>query len=92
MPRPAALRKEKKEKKTFSLSRDSVNYLEHTRKRRQKTSISEVVEEMIQASKLASAKERISAGVRSYYDSLSSEEQEENRVWGQFSESQFPTE
>ena len=89
MPRPAALRKEKK---TVSLSRDSLAYLEQTRKRAQKASISQVVEEMIQASKLASEKERISAGVRSYYDSLSSEEQEENRVWGQFSESQFPGE
>jgi hypothetical protein len=80
----------RKAKKTLSLSRDSVAYLEHKRKRAQKASISEVVEEMIQASKLASEKERISAGVRSYYDSLPSAEQEENRSWGQFSESQFP--
>ena len=94
MPRPARGHSAvlRKAKKTLSLSRDSLSYLETTRKRSQKASISEVVEEMIQASKLASEKERISAGVRSYYDSISSDEQEENRRWGQFSESQFPSE
>ena len=82
----------RKEKKTFSLSRESVTYLEHRRKREQKASISQVVEELIQASKQASERTRISAGVKSYYDSLSSAEQEEDRVWGEFSESQFPSE
>ena len=82
----------RKEKKTFSLSREAVNYLEHRRKREHKASVSEVVEELIQVSKLTSEKARISASVRGYYDSLSSAEQEENRLWGEFSESQFPTE
>lgn len=36
--------------------------------------------------------EQLQKRVRNYYGSLSSNEQEENRVWGQFSESQFPTE
>lgn len=86
----ARVARSRKAKKTLSLSRDALAYLEHKRRRAKKASISEVVEEMIQASRVASERQRISAGVRSYYDSLSSAEQEENRIWGQFSESQFP--
>ncbi|HTV65562.1 MAG TPA: hypothetical protein VMD98_08160 [Bryocella sp.] len=88
MTRSAALRKEKK---TFSLSREAVTYLDNVRKQERKT-ISEVVEELIQARKLAAEQERISESIRHYYDSLDAEEQAENRLWGKFAESQFPSE
>ncbi|HYX69929.1 MAG TPA: hypothetical protein VE825_12400 [Terriglobales bacterium] len=81
----------RKEKKTFSLSRDAVSYLENARKAERKSS-SEILEELIREKKLAAEQERISASIRGYYDSLSDEEREENRAWGQFSESQFPSE
>lgn len=88
MGRSAVVRKEKK---TFSLSRDAVSYLENARKAERKSS-SEILEELIREKKLAAEQERISASIRGYYDSLSEEEREENRAWGQFSESQFPSE
>jgi len=36
--------------------------------------------------------ERISASVTRYYDSLSPEEIAEDRAWGDFAATQFPTE
>jgi len=88
MARSVALRKQKK---TFSLSNEAVTYLESARKLERK-STSEILEELIQARRMAAEQERISRGIRRYYDSLDAEEQAENRVWGQFSESQFPRE
>jgi len=88
MGRSAVLRKEKK---TFSLSKEAIEYLESTRKKKGKSS-SEVLEELIRDSKLADEEARISQNIRHYYDSLSDEEQTENRAWGQFAESQFPRE
>ncbi|MBZ5628936.1 MAG: hypothetical protein LAO06_08725 [Acidobacteriia bacterium] len=43
--------------------------------------------DVIQERQLASEQGRISQNISSYYDSLSVEEQEENRVWGKFAES-----
>lgn len=78
----------RKEKKTFSLSRDVVAYLENKGKQERRP-ISEILEELIQERKLAAEQERIAQNVRAYYDSLTIEEQNENRVWGEFAESQF---
>jgi len=36
--------------------------------------------------------ERIAASISNYYDSLSEEEMNEERLWGAFAESQFPLE
>jgi hypothetical protein len=87
-----SLKKPRKEKKTFSLSRESILYLESVRKQRKRNSISSVLEELIRQEQSAREMERISASVTSYYDSITDEEREENRAWGQFSETQFPTE
>jgi len=87
MPRPNALRKEKK---TFSLSRESVSYLESLRKQKKRHSTSSVLEELIRQQRQAAEMERIAASVTRYYDSLSGEEQAEDRDWGEFALSQFP--
>jgi myo-inositol catabolism protein IolC len=81
----------RKEKKTFSLSREAVSYVEGLRKQARKSS-SEVLEELILSRKLASEHERVSEAIRRYYDSLDVEEQAENRIWGQLAESQFSSE
>jgi hypothetical protein len=87
MARSGAL---KKEKKTYSLSKDSVGYLEERVRRERRRSVSELLDELIQEKKLAAEQQRISENIRNYYDSISKEEQEENRLWGEFAESQFP--
>ena len=81
-----------KEKRTFSLSQESVAFLETERRHRRSNSLSEVLDEIIREKKRMAEQAKISAGIRSYYDSLSDEEMEEDRAWGRFAESQFPKE
>jgi hypothetical protein len=82
----------RKEKKTFSLSRESVRYLQSVQKRKKSDSISAVLEDLIQQQRQAQEMQRISASITSYYDSLSDEQVADDRAWGQFAETQFPTE
>jgi len=82
----------RKARKTFSLSRETLKYLESLRKGKRGASTSAILEELIRRQRQAAEMERISASVTRYYDSLTDEEMEKNRAWGQFSESQFPTE
>lgn len=82
----------RKEKKTFSLSRESLRYLEAVRRERKNTSVSSVLDELIREQQKAKEMERISASITGYYDSLTDEEVVENRAWGGFAESQFPDE
>jgi Tfp pilus assembly protein PilO len=89
MPKTSAATKEKK---TFSLSRQSVKYLEALRKERHSRSISSVLEEIIRQQQQTKEMERISASVTRYYDSLTSEEVAEDRAWGDFAATQFPGE
>jgi hypothetical protein len=81
-----------KEKKTFSLSRQSVRYLEALRKERRSRSMSSVLEEIIRQQQQTKELERISASVTRYYGSLTSEEIAEDRAWGDFAATQFPGE
>lgn len=81
----------RKEKKTFSLSRQSVMFLEALRRERRSRSISSVLDEMIRQQEQATEMERISASVTRYYDSLTPEETAEDRAWGDFAATQFPS-
>jgi hypothetical protein len=80
-----------KAKKTFSLSRESVRYLESLRNEKRAESVSSVLEELIRQQREAKEMERVSASISSYYDSLSDEEVSRDKAWGEFAESQFPT-
>jgi hypothetical protein len=89
MPKSSTTRKEKK---TFSLSRQSLRFLEALRKERQSRSVSSVLEEIIRQQQQAKEMKSISASVSSYYDSLPDKQMEADRAWGQFAETQFPGE
>jgi hypothetical protein len=89
MPRSSAARKAKK---TFSLSRDSVKYLESLRKEKRSRSVSSVLEDIIRQQQQAAEMERISASFTRYYDSVTAEEIAEDRAWGEFAATQFPSE
>jgi hypothetical protein len=82
----------RKEKKTFSLSRKALMYLESVRKEKKSQSMSAVLEELIRRQQRAAEMERISTSIRSYYDSLTEEEVDQDRAWGQFAETQLPRE
>lgn len=82
----------RKARKTFSLSRESVSYLESLRKARNGKSISSVLEDLIRQRRESEEMKRISASVTRYYDSLTTEEVAEDRAWGDFAATQFPSE
>ena len=44
---------------------------------------------MIRAKQLDAEHKRISASITHYYDVIGEEEMQENRTWGQFTETQF---
>ena len=58
MPRPAALRALRKEKKTVSLSRDSLAYLEQTRKRAQKAVVNSASHDEIEGAEKRDRRKR----------------------------------
>jgi hypothetical protein len=81
----------RKSRKTFSLSREVVNYLESVRKQTKRESMSAVVEDIIRQQQQVKEMERVSAAFSRYYDSMTEDERSEDRSWGQFAETQFPT-
>ncbi len=85
-------RNRRKSRKTFSLSQQAVTYLESVRKETKRVSMSSVLEDIIRQQQEAKELERISASFTRYYDSLTDEERTEDHAWGQFAETQFPTE
>jgi hypothetical protein len=82
----------RKAKRTFSLSRESLRYLESVQKRRKSGSVSSILDEFIRQKQQAEEMQKISLSITNYYDSLSDEESFEDRKWGEFSETQFPDE
>ena len=80
----------RKEKRTFSLSRESLHFLESMRKKRKSASVSAVLDELIAQHRRRQEAHRISASITSYYDSMTEDEMTEDRLWGQFAETQFP--
>lgn len=89
MPKRPVLRKAKR---TFSLSRDVVSYLESLRKENRRPSLSAVLEEIVRREQEQKEMERISAAFTRYYDSLTPEEIAEDRAWAEFAATQFPDE
>jgi hypothetical protein len=53
--------------------------------------MSAVLEDVVRQLQQAKELERISASVSHYYDTLTDEQMAEDRAWGEFAETQFPT-
>lgn len=81
-----------KAKRTFSLSRQTVAFLEAERKARQQKSLSAVLEEIVRQHQEEKEMERVSASITRFYDTISEEGRAENLAWAEFAETQFPTE
>jgi len=82
----------RKLRKTYTLSSEAVAILEEERKERHAESTSSALEEMLTERRRQKQMEKIAASISHYYDSLSEEEVNEERLWGAFAESQFPLE
>ena len=79
----------RKERRTFSLSRESLRFLELIRKQRKGSSVSAILDDLIAQQRRSQEARRISASITSYYDSLTDKEVAEDSAWGEFAESQF---
>jgi predicted CopG family antitoxin len=94
MPNPArkslVLPRTRKAKKTFTLSREAVAFLETEKQKRGRESTSLVLEELIKECREKGNTKKIDLAITNYYDSLTSEERDENSRWGEFAENQFP--
>jgi hypothetical protein len=90
--RTATKTRRPKTKRSYTLSPESVAFLEGLRKRRRAASTSSVLEEIVQAARRRGARAAIEKSVSDYYSSLSAEEMREQSEWGEFAMSQFPDE
>src|ERR1700685_1928968 len=74
-------------KRTFSLSVEALAYLDGIAKDYRSTS--EALDRLIREKKEVAEKDRISAGIRGYYDAISDSERAENLAWGELAGSHF---
>jgi len=81
-----------KEKKSFTLSRSSVAFLERLRKERNATSTSLVLDELIQETDACQRRNSAEHAISAYYSSLSHKEKWEQEAWGEFAVSQLTQE
>ena len=75
----------RKQAKTFSLSEDVIAVVENYKSERRSNSLTAALEEII----LDWRRVRLQAQFTAYYDSLSDEEANAEKAWGEFSESQI---
>jgi len=74
----------RKAKKSFSLSVESVAFLEEMRQKSSAESISAILEEILQAVSREEKRAATDRAMTEYYNSLSDEEVAEERQWGEF--------
>jgi hypothetical protein len=74
----------RKAKKSYTLSPESVDFLETPRKERRARSVSFVLEEILQTARREAELATINQSVTAYHDSLSGEEADELSRWGRF--------
>jgi hypothetical protein len=82
-------RPERKAKKSYTLSAESVLFLETMRKKRHAASASSVLDEILQALRKQTQRASIDEAVTRYYSSLSAQEETEQSEWGEFAASEF---
>jgi hypothetical protein len=81
-----------KERKTFTLSRESVallNDLCASRKGSPRRSVSAVLDDLLRALEKQRKREAVEQAIMQYYDGLPEQARSDERVWGEFSLTQF---
>ena len=89
MTRTTSLSTARKAKKSYTLSAESVAFLDAMRKRRRAPSVSAVLEEILQVARREQRKSALDRAVSDYYTSLSEAESDDQKNWGDFALSQF---
>ena len=89
MLRTASRQSTRKSKKSYSLSSESVAFLESLRRKRHAASISSVLEDIVQSVRRADERRSMERSIAEYYDSFSPADREEESLWGEFALRQF---
>jgi len=79
----------RKAKRSYTLSPESVAFLDAMRKRRRAPSVSSVLEEILQVARREQGKAALERAVSDYYTSLSQTEADEQIKWGEFALHEF---
>ena len=85
-------RSNRKAKKSYTLSPESVEFLEAMRKKLRAVSVSSVLEKILQAARDQQGRMSVERAVADYYGSLAPGEVEEQTEWGRFALREFPNE
>jgi hypothetical protein len=80
----------RKAKKSYTLSPESVAFLEAMRKKRRAVSISAILDEILNGVRRKHELASIERTVAEYYGSLSTEETADQIEWGEFALQEFP--
>jgi DNA-binding PadR family transcriptional regulator len=80
----------RKIKKSYTLSPETVAFLEKMRKKFQAESVSAVLEQILEGVRREQERQSVERAITDYYSSLSDSELEENAQWGEFALTQFP--
>jgi hypothetical protein len=83
---------ERKAKKSYTLSPESVAFLEALRKKQRAASISAILEEILQTARREQDRAAVDLAVADYYGSLTAEEVSEQAEWGDLALREFPYE
>jgi hypothetical protein len=78
----------RKAKKSFTLSPETIEFLENVRSKRRAESVSAILEEILQDVRRQHERASVERAVASYYSSLSGGELDEQARWGDFALSQ----
>ncbi len=91
-PRTLDSSRRRKAKKSYTLSSESVAFLEALRKKRHAASASSILEEILQAVRRQQERTAVEKAVADYYGRISDAEAEEQVEWGEFALREFPNE
>ncbi len=82
----------RKTRKSYTLSPESVAFLENISRARRAQSVSSVLDGLIQSVRFAQERDALEQAVAGYYSSLSDKDAKEHAQWGEFAFSEFPGE
>jgi hypothetical protein len=92
MPRTNSEAANRKAKKSFTISAESVAFLDAMRKKRHARSMSAILEDILYRARAEQEKSAVEKTISDYYSSLTDEEVKEQSQWGAFAEREFPNE
>ena len=78
-----------KQKRSFTLSPDSVRFLDQLKRKRRAASVSFVLEELVQNARKAAKARALDRAVDGYYSSLNPRGLSEDALWGELSFEEF---